>query len=95
MDKLVSNLNWLLVVILAAFGFFYIRTVSSDGTFQFSEILGLVGIVAAIVGSWFIVRTEWWKGLDQKYNVNLIFTILFILVLMIAVAFFFMFFGGF
>lgn len=95
MKKLISNSHWVLIVILVAFAFFYIRTVTSDGAFQFGEILGLVSIGAAIVLTWFIVRTEWWKELNQRFNITRIFSILFILALVIAVAIFYIFFGGF
>lgn len=95
MKKLVSNSNWVLIVILAAFTFFYIRTVTSDGAFQYGEILGLVGIIASIILTWFIGRSEWWQELNQRFNINRIFFILFILAGVIAVAIFYVFFGGF
>lgn len=92
MKKLVINYNWLLIVILAAVAFFYIRTVTSDGAFQIGEILGLVAIIASIILAWFIVRTDWWKEMNQRYNINLIFIVLLILACIISVAIFYIFF---
>lgn len=95
MKKLVSNSNWVLIIIVPAVAFFYIRTVTSDGTFQFSEILALVGIIAGIILSWFILQSAWWKELNQRFNINRILIILFILALVISVAIFYIFLGGF
>ncbi len=95
MKKLVSNYNWILIVILAAVTFLNIRTFASDGAIQSGEIFVLVSIIASIILTWFIVKSEWWKGLNQRYNISRYFFILLILAIVIGVAIYYVFFGGF
>lgn len=92
MKALVNNSNWLLIVIVIAVGFFYIRTVTSDGAFQFGEIAGLIAITASIIFMWFVVRTERWQELKERYKINRILIILFILALIILLVIFYVYF---